>query len=195
MSAARAEAGSARRRFGYAAAFVAGLVAGLWLLSQASDFRERSQSAVQWLRETVERQRQRVKDIDGYREEVGAAHKELASLQQLLPAQFPAAEIEAGIRALAQRHGVELVRIEIGRERPRDFYASLDHVLELRGTAAGLQGFFADYADVVPLRRLGRVRLSSDGAGALLFAEVHVAYYRYIEADEAALQTQGAQPH
>ncbi len=168
-----------------AIAFVAGALCGLWLLFDIQDPHERGEAALRWLDESIDVRRQRSANLDAYAQEVAAVRKDLAMLEQRLPAQFATAEIEAGLRALTSRHGVELMRIVSGTERARDFYASMDYALELRGGTAALQAFFRDYSEIVPIRRLTRVRLSTSGAqGDSLMAEVRSDYYRFIDERE-----------
>lgn len=168
-----------------AIAFVAGALCGLWLLFDTQDQHERGEAAVRWLDESIDVRRQRSANLDAYTQDVAAVRKDLAMLEQRLPAQFATAEIEAGLRALAGQHGVELMRLVSGTERARDFYAGMDYALELRGSAAQLQAFFRDYSAIVPIQRLTRLRLSPAGAqGEALMAEVHSDYYRFIEERE-----------
>jgi len=167
-----------------AMAFVAGALVGLWLLFDVQDQYERGQSAVRWLDESIDVRRQRSANLDDYAQDVAAVRKDLAMLEQRLPAQFATSEIEAGLRALTSQHGVELMRLVGGTERARDFYAGIDYALELRGSAAQLQAFFRDYAAIVPIQRLTRLRLSPAGANDALMAEVHSDYYRFIEERE-----------
>ena len=168
-----------------AIAFVAGALCGLWLLFDIQDQHERGEAAVRWLDESIDVRRQRSANLDAYAQDVAAVRKDLAMLEQRLPAQFATAEIEAGLRALTGQHGVELMRLVSSTERERDFYASVDYALELRGNAAQLQAFFRDYSAIVPIRRLTRVRLSTAGAQSdALMAEVHSDYYRFIEERE-----------
>lgn len=168
-----------------AMAFIAGALCGLWLLFDRQDQHERGVAAVHWLDESIDVRRQRSASLDAYAQDVAAVRKDLAMLEQRLPAQFATAEIEAGLRALADRHGVELMRLVSGTGHARGFYASIDYALELRGAATSLLAFFRDYSAVVPIRRLTRVRLSLAGSqGDALMAEVHADYFRFVEEHE-----------
>lgn len=184
MNAPRISAAPSRRpnRIVVAIAFVAGALCGLWLLFDRQDQYESGEAAVHWLDESIDVRRQRSANLDAYAQDVAAVRKDLAMLEQRLPAQFATAEIEAGLRALADRHGVELMRLVSGTEHARDLYASIDYAAELRGTATLLPAFFRDYSAIVPVRRLTQVRLSLTGLqGDALMAEVRADYYRFIE--------------
>lgn len=170
----------AGRRFGIVFGLLAGALIGLWLLLNALDQADRGEAAVAWLDQTLEQQRRRSEDTDAYAQEVAAVRKELAQFEQQLPAQLDAAEIDAGLRALAERHGLALGSVARDPEQVRDFYASVGHRFELRGTAPALQAFFRDYAEVVPLQRVASLRLRA-ADGELFVAEVQADYFRYIE--------------
>lgn len=165
-------------------ALFAGALLGFWLLADAIDQVERGEAAAGWLDDAIDLRRRRLADRDAYAQDVAATHKELAEMQQRLPDGFADAEVDAGLHALAQRHGLVLARIERGNERARDFYASRELRFELRGSDAALRAFFRDYADIVPIQRVDRLQLApaADG-GAELVAVVQAEEYRYIEDD------------
>lgn len=170
-------------------ALLAGALLGFWLLSDALDHVQRGEAATAYLDETIDLRRSQSANLDAYAQDVAALRKDLAQYEQQLPDRFVAAEIDAGLHALAQRHGLVLGAIERGGERSRDFYASLDHRYELRGGLSALQGFFRDVADVVPIQRITELRITAaDGA---FVAAVRADYYRYIADDATA---QGTKP-
>lgn len=164
-----------------ALALVTGALVGLWLLLDAQQRCERGDLAVQWLDESIDLRRRRIADIDAYAQDVNAVRKDLAMLEQQLPAQFPDEEIAAGLQALAGQHGLTLVQLLRGRDQPGEFYARRAHTFSLRGSLPALQAFLRDYAEIVPLQRLSRVRVAAaDGAYT---AEINTDYFRYIEDD------------
>lgn len=165
-------------------ALFAGAALGFWLLSGAVDQAERGVAASGWLDEAIDVRRRQIANKDAYTQDVAATRKDLAMLQQRLPALFADAEVEAGLRALAERHGLALDGIERGAENLRDFYASRDLRFVLRGPAPALQAFFRDYADIVPIQRVGGIRIAPATDGEALTAAVAAEEYRYIE-DEA----------
>ncbi|WP_386067677.1 type 4a pilus biogenesis protein PilO [Tahibacter sp. UC22_41] len=164
-----------------ALALVAGGLVGLWLLLDAQERCERGDLAVQWLDESIDLRRGRAADLDAYAQDVGAVRKDLAMLEQQLPAQFPDEEIAAGLRVLAGRHGLNLVPLLQGRDQPGEFYARRAYTFSLQGSLPALQAFLRDYADIVPLQRLRHVHVvAADGAYA---AEIETEYFRYVEED------------
>ncbi|GMV28389.1 MAG: hypothetical protein AMXMBFR59_05140 [Rhodanobacteraceae bacterium] len=182
MNASSTAPRSRTRGFIIAIALCAGAGVGFQLLSDALDHAERGEAAVRWTRDAVATRQRYLADPDAYAQDVGAVRKDLAQLEQRLPAQFADAEVDAGLQALAERHGLALNRIERGNERMRDFYASRELHFELRGTAVALQAFFRDYADVVPIQRVGHIRVTpADNAAGMLVADVQAEEYRYIE--------------
>jgi Tfp pilus assembly protein PilO len=162
-------------------ALIAGALLGFWLLSDALDQLQRGESSAAYLDETIDLRRSQSANLDAYAQDVAAMRKDLAQYEQQLPDQFAAAEIDAGLHALAQRHGLALGAIERGSERSRDFYASLEHRYELRGNLNALQGFFRDVADVVPIQRITELRITP--ADGTFVAAVRADYYRYIADD------------
>lgn len=164
-----------------ALALVAGGLVGLWLLLDAQERCERGDLAVQWLDESIDLRRRRAADPDAYAQDVGAVRKDLAMLEQQLPAQFSDEEIVAGLRALAERHGLNLVPLLRGRDQPGEFYARRAYRFWLRGSLPALQAFLRDYADIVPLQRINHVHVTTaDGAYA---AEIETDYFRYVGDD------------
>ena len=182
MNASSISARSRARWLLIAVALCAGAGVGFHLLSDALDHVERGEAAVRWMHEAVTTRQGYLADPDAYAQDVAAVRKDLAQLEQRLPAQFADADVDAGLLALAERHDLALSGIARGNERMRDFYASRELHFELRGSAAALQAFFRDYADVVPIQRVGRVRVTpADNAAGVLVADVQAEEYRYIE--------------
>lgn len=184
MNAANATAGTSRRWFLPIVAGLAGAILGFWLLADALDRVDRGVAASGWIDEAIDVRRQRIANRDAYAQDVAAVRKDLAALQERLPGQFADADVDAGLRALAERHGLVVEKIERGSERMRDFYASRELRFELRGNAPALQAFFRDYADIVPIQRVGQLHLVPSAGDAHLFtAAVQAEEYRYIEDD------------
>lgn len=181
MNATPTPAGSSRRTLVMLVAGFAGAVLGFWLLSGPVDQVERGVAASGWIDEAIDVRRQRLANRDAYAQDVAAVRKDLAMLQERLPGQFADADVDAGLRSLAQRHGLELSPIERGGERLRDFYASRELRFELRGDASSLQAFFRDYADIVPIQRVGQVHIVPAAEPATFAAAVQAEEYRYIE--------------
>ncbi|HSX59737.1 MAG TPA: type 4a pilus biogenesis protein PilO [Tahibacter sp.] len=181
-----AETGSPQgaRRFAVAFGLIAGAVLGAWQLAAALDQVERGEAATMWLDDAIDAKRQQAANPDAYAQDVAAVRKDLALYEQRLPAQFVAAEIDAGLKALAERHGLTLGAIARDAEVGREFYASQRHRFELRGRTAALQAFFRDYEQIVPIQRVAelRVTVAPHDANALV-AAVAVDYYRYLEDD------------
>lgn len=164
-----------------ALALVAGGLVGLWLLLDAQERCERGDLAVQWLDESIDLRRGRAADLDAYAQDVGAVRKDLAMLEQQLPAQFPDAEIAAGLQALAGQHGLTVAQLRPGREQAGEFYARRAYAFSLHGSLPALQAFLRDYAEILPLQRLNRVHLAA--AGDAYTAEIETDYFRYSEDD------------
>ena len=179
-------ASAAANRALVALALVAGGLVGLWLLLDAQERCERGDLAVQWLDESIDLRRRRAADLDAYTQDVGAVRKDLAMLEQQLPAQFPDEEITAGLQALAGQHGLTVAQLRPGREQAGEFYARRAYAFSLHGNLPALQAFLRDYADIVPLQRLKRVRVvAADGTYT---AEIETDYFRYNEDDSLPRQ-------
>jgi len=170
-------AAAAAGRAVVALSLVTGALVGLWLLLDAQERCERGDLAVQWLDESIDLRRRHVADLDAYAQDVNAVRKDLAQLEQQLPTQFADDEINAGLQALAGQHGLVLTPPQQGREQPGEFYARRAFTFSLRGSLPALQAFLRDYAEIVPLQRLRRVRFAE--AGNSYTAEVETDYFRY----------------
>lgn len=182
MSAGAGTSPSRGRWFVIVAALFAGALTGFWLLSDALDQVQRGEAAAGWLDETIDVRRNYLANPEAYAQDVAVARKDLAMLEQRLPAQFADAEVDAGLRSLAERHGLALERIERGSESPRELYASRELRFVLLGTAPALQAFFRDYADIVPIQRVSRLRITPvAGSDAAFSAAVQADEYRYLE--------------
>jgi len=162
-------------------ALVAGGLVGLWLMLDAQERCERGDLAVQWLDESIDLHRRRAADPDTYAQDVGAMRKDLAMLEEQLPAQFSDEEIAAGLQALAGQHGLTVAQLRPGREQPGEFYARRAYAFSLQGSLPALQAFLRDYAEILPLQRLSRVRFTA--ADAAYTAEIETDYFRYSEDD------------
>lgn len=174
-------AANAAGRLVVALALVAGALVGLWLMFDAQERCERGDLAVQWLDDSIDQRRRQVADLDAYALDVGAVRKDLAQLEQQLPAQFPDEEILAGLRTLAAQHGLTVTQPQAGREQAGEFYARRAYAFSLHGELPALQAFLRDYAGIVPLQRLERVHVIA-GEGAFT-AEIATDYFRYTADD------------
>jgi Tfp pilus assembly protein PilO len=170
-----------------ALALVTGALVGLWLLLDAQERCERGDLAVQWLDESIDLRRRQAADLDAYAEDVNAVRKDLAQLEQQLPTQFADDEIDAGLQALAGQHGLALTLSPPGRDQPGEFYTRRTYAFSLRGGLPALQAFLRDYAGIVPLQRLKRVRVAA--ADGFHSAEIETDYFRYNEDDRAPRRT------
>lgn len=164
--------------------FVLSSVLALCLVRNAWLAREHEQARTSVLKHELSIKQGMAVMPAAYAAQLQDMHAIVSTLEQRLPAQLDSSVIERGLHDRAERDGLAIETLQVGKQRQQDFYADIPVDLIVRGSTSRFLTFMNGFLRESPLRRIAVMSIEPIDDATRMRATMTVAYYRYIEDGE-----------
>lgn len=172
-----------------AAILVAGYFAFIRGMLENYDTAKRQEAQ---LRETYLSKKAQAINLPVYKQQMEVMEQTFGSLLRQLPNSTEVPDLLVDITQAGVGRGLDFVVFKPEKEQPKEFYAELPIMIEVRGSYHELAQFVSDVAALPRIVTFGDIQIATEKGGRLKMA-AKAKTYRYLEESEIA-QQQPAKP-